>query len=146
MFSRREFLVGSGTLITMRLVNQFHTFIENHGEPFLKLPKKPSDILYVFPERNYQFGLNGDPEELLEYPDMTLLEYLVQKEGCTRPRTEDDFSELALNWGFCPEELEEQLPRDWWEGQSQDTCAKNWQIWIVLSPDSLMTDMIQREV
>ena len=47
------------------------------------------------------------------------LEYLVQKEGCTRPRTEDDFSELALNWGFCPEELEEQLPRDWWECQSE---------------------------
>jgi len=31
-------------------------------------------------------------------------------------------------------------------GQSQDSCVKNWQIWIVLSPDSLMTDTIQREV
>ena len=31
-------------------------------------------------------------------------------------------------------------------GQSQDSCVKNWQIWIVLSPDSGMFVMMQEEV
>ena len=39
MYSRREFIIGTGGLITMSVLDRYITYIENHGEPLVEAPK-----------------------------------------------------------------------------------------------------------
>ena len=67
MITRRAFLIGSATTVTLSLVDKYYSFIENHGEPLIEAPKNPSSILYAFPDQDYQLALDGDPWDI-EFP------------------------------------------------------------------------------
>ena len=111
MVTRRAFLIGSAATITLSLVDKFYTFIENHGEPLIQAPKNPSGVLYVYPDRDYQLGLNGDPWKI-DFPYASWQEYLVEEQGYDNPTKLSDFRAIYRDWGFMPSQLQEPVP---WE-------------------------------
>jgi hypothetical protein len=111
MITRRAFLIGSAATVTLSLVDKFYTFIENHGEPLIEAPKNPSRILYAFPDRDYQLGLDGDPW-VIDFPYKNWLEYIVGDCGYETPTKLSDFREICWNYGLTPSQLREPVPDD----------------------------------
>ena len=54
--TRREFLVGSTTLLTASVLDHYLSYPENHGEALLEAPKRPYDLLWVSQEWDYQIS------------------------------------------------------------------------------------------
>ena len=109
MITRRAFLIGSCASFTLTFFDKFFTYIENHGEPLIEAPDWPEDDLFVYPNRGYKFGLNGDPDEL-EFPYESWLEYLMDAKGIQRPTKMSHYREIFRNWNVQPSELAEPVP------------------------------------
>ena len=114
MYSRREFLIGTGGLITMSVLDRYISYLENHGEPLVEAPKRAGDILYVSPDADYQIGLNQNPL-CPEFPNWDRVEFLKEAWDMSYPDTPDGYRELCDEWGFTPESIKDPVPDDWWE-------------------------------
>jgi hypothetical protein len=114
MYTRREFLVGSTTLVTASVFEHYLSYLDNHGEPLLEGPKRPRDILWVSLEADYQIGLNCNPLHP-KYPDWNKIEYIKEVNGMSYPKTPSGYREFEEVWGISPENIKDPVPRDWWD-------------------------------
>ena len=114
MYTRREFLVGSSTVLTASVLDRYLSYLENHGEPLLEGPKRPRDLLWVSQYADYQIGLNCNPRAPT-YPEWNKIEYLQEVNNMSYPTTDDDFQFLADEWHMGPENLTDPVPQDWWD-------------------------------
>ena len=85
MITRRQFLVGATATVTASMLDRFHNYFERTDEPMLAAPKKQVHTLYVFPDRDLQLGLNGDPDVLPE-ERMNWLEFMEEQWGYSEPK------------------------------------------------------------
>ena len=113
MITRRSFLIGAASSFTLPMFEKFTTFFENHGEPLIEAPEKAGDILYVYPDRDFQMGLNGDPWEP-DYPMMTWREMLVEERGYENPTKLSHFRKIRWEWNVSPSMIDEVIPEDFW--------------------------------
>ena len=113
MYSRREFIVGIGKLITLSLLDHYLSYIENHDEPLINNPKQVNDTLYVSCNNDYQIGLNQDPL-IPTFPDWNCIEFLDKAWGTTYPKTLEGYRELYDDWSLTPETENDPVPDDWW--------------------------------
>ena len=113
MYSRREFIVGTGKLITLSLLDRYLSYIENHDEPLINNPKQVNDTLYVSCNNDYQIGLNQDPL-IPTFPDWNCIEFLDKAWGTTYPKTLEGYRELYDDWSLTPETENDPVPDDWW--------------------------------
>ena len=130
MHSRREFLVGTGRLITLSVLEHYLTYIENHDEPLIRAPKRAGDILYVAPGADYQIGLNHHPF-LPDYPDWNCIEFLEKAWGTTYPKTPEGYRELYDDWSLTPETETDPVPDDWWS-EYLDRCGPSAEAYYLL--------------
>ena len=114
MYSRREFLVGTGRLITLSVLEHYLSYLENHGEPLIEAPKRAGDILYISPDADYQIGLNQNPL-CPKFPDWNTVEFLKEAWDYSYPETPDGYRELYDDWGIAPENLKDPVPDSWWD-------------------------------
>ena len=112
MISRRSFLIGAGSTMTLSLINKFNWHLENKGVPFIDAPTKPRSILYVYPEREFQIGLDGDP--WAQPPTPTWAEFLVNSLGERQPSTLSDFRNLYEEHNVLPSQLNEPCNEEYW--------------------------------
>ena len=103
MITRRKFLVGAGSALTLPIVDKFIWHIDNKGQPLIEKPSNPGQVLYVNRDYDYQINL-GRPLE--EYPTATWREFLVDKLGYKTPTTLSQFRELYYDYGMKPRELD----------------------------------------
>lgn len=111
MITRRAFLIGAGSTLTMPLLNKFEWHIENLGRPFIEATKHTSSTLYVYPDRDFQIGLDGDPWAP-NFPAMTWRQLFVDEWGFLPETERMSIEEYAADWGLEPLELDEEIPYD----------------------------------
>ena len=111
MITRRSFIIGAASALTLSLVDKFINYADKHGEPMILAPKRPGDILYAFPSRDFQLGLNGDPWKL-DNPDMTWRQFLVELFNYPNPVKLNQFKEIECDWGIKPTMLDEPVPSE----------------------------------
>jgi len=77
MITRRSFLIGTLGVgfIPPTFLQKATSFLENHNEPLLVLPKNPVNTLYVDTDSSYEFLLN---QPSWDVPVMTYEEYFDQ--------------------------------------------------------------------
>lgn len=77
MITRRSFLIGTlgAGFIPPTFLQKAVSFLENHSEPLLVLPKKPISKLYVDTDCDYEFRLD---QKFWDVPVMTYDEYFDQ--------------------------------------------------------------------
>lgn len=113
MISRRSFLIGAGGFLTLSLIERYLAFLENHGEPLIEAPRNPDQVLYVYPDREFDMGFNADPWGV-EIPDITWEEYLIEIDGYDKPTTLSDFRKILRYEGLFPSELKQHVPEYVW--------------------------------
>ena len=77
--SRRQFLLGTAAgLVLPSFYERALSYFENHGEPMLITPKRPTEVLYAcseFTEEGFQLNL-GNPHDVYP-PEMTIREFCI---------------------------------------------------------------------
>jgi len=111
MITRRTFLIGVGTTLTLPLVDRFADHIASFGEPILVPPKEHSGVLYVYPDRDLQIGLNGDPWVL---PPISWREFLTDRLDMEIPSDPEEFEQIEYDWGVTPSQLDEDVDPEIW--------------------------------
>jgi hypothetical protein len=53
MLGRRTFLVGTGTALTLSIVDRYRNFLENNEIPLLENPRRTDQTLYALPNEIY---------------------------------------------------------------------------------------------
>lgn len=111
MFSRRAFLIGAGTALTLPVVKKFQWFIEQHDRPLIEVPENPIETLYVYRDFDYQIDLGAYVDEL---PSITWRQFLTDYQGEEIPTKLSEFRDLYENWGIRPRDLDTECPSDRW--------------------------------
>ena len=115
MITRRAFLIGSGGLLTAGLVLKYETYLENVGRPLIQTPKRPHDVLYVYPDNEYQICLGPNPleprvptwrEALRRYADLDV--------DWTKPLQAADYREIHEEYCIRPDQLDDEADWDWY--------------------------------
>lgn len=137
MITRRAFLIGAATALTLPLVDRFKNHIARHGEPLLVQPKESSGVLNIYPDRDFQIGLNGDPWDC---PTVTWREYLEDYRGEQIPTTLDGFRELRANYDLWPSQVDETMPPElfvdsWGTSRSPNAMAYHYLNDLDLGPE-----------
>ena len=56
MITRRTFLIGAGSALTLSIVDKFVWHLDNKGLPLIHKPENPSEVLFV--DRAYDYEIN----------------------------------------------------------------------------------------
>ena len=105
MITRRQFLIGAGSTLTLPLVNKFVLYLEYKGAPLIEAPSNPNDILYVNLDEDYSIELGKFPDEI---PTLTWREFLFERLGYEYPKRLSDFRQLYEEWGVKPHEFDDE--------------------------------------
>jgi hypothetical protein len=103
MITRRSFLIGVGSALTLPIVDKFVWHLDNNGLPLIERPSDPSKVLIVNRGDNYRIDLGRAPDE---YPTATWREFLVDKLGHPNPTTLSQFRQLYYDYGIKPRDLD----------------------------------------
>jgi hypothetical protein len=103
MITRRKFLIGAGSALTLPTVNKFIWHIDSKGHPLIEKPSNPRKTLFVDQFDDFRIDLGREPEE---YPTATWREFLVDKLGYKTPTTLSQFRDLYNEFGLKPRELD----------------------------------------
>jgi hypothetical protein len=103
MFTRRAFLIGMGTALTLPVVDRFRWFIETYDRPLIEPPPSPVETLYVYPEYDYEIFLGPIADEL---PEITWRQFITEVRGEPEPTTLSAFRDLYESWGLRPRDLD----------------------------------------
>jgi hypothetical protein len=102
MITRRSFLVGAGSTLTLSTVDKFIWHIDNKGNPLIETPKGRSKVLYVSKGDDFRIDLGRAPDK---YPTATWRKFLVNKLGHENPTSLSQFREIYHNYGIRPCDL-----------------------------------------
>ena len=145
MITRRHFLVGAGAAVTVSLLDKFHNYFERTNEPMLIAPKEHVRTLYVYPERDFQMGMGGDPWTL---PDerMTWLEFMNDQWGIEEPSSLSEFRAIYWETGVKPSQLRENVGdvefMEYWERGGPNGIAHRYLKGLDLGPDLVLNDEV----
>ncbi len=117
LITRRHFLIGALTGLTLPLVDRFVKYIEEFGEPLLKLPQKVENTLYINKGQDFMIGLNMDPLSV-EPPKCSLIDYLVTVRGEVAPKCAADYEYFEMEYGYEATDLDRAVPDDLWLGDN----------------------------
>ena len=118
MITRRSFFLGSAAgLILPTFYDNAISFLANHGEPLLVIPKQHESILYAVADSSYEFNF-GDP--YAGPPEISIREFYMDYRGV------DDVNLCLLEEGCEPEDLPdlENSMSTWSEWEWFDTWAR----------------------
>ena len=103
MITRRTFLIGAGSALTLSIVDKFVWHLDNKGLPLIQKPKNPSKVLFVNMAYENQINLGRPP---FDPPTGTWRELLVDALGYKNPTTLSQFRKLYDDYGVKPRELD----------------------------------------
>ena len=103
MITRRSFLIGAGSALTLTTVDKFIWHLNNNGMPLIEMPQDHNRVLYVSRGDNLRIDLGLIPDE---YPTATWREFLVDKLGLQNPTALSDFREIYYDYGIKPRDLD----------------------------------------
>jgi hypothetical protein len=131
MITRRKFLIGAGSVLTLPLLNMFTWHLENMGVPLIEAPAQPKNVIYVSAYMDYQLNLNEFPDKI---PSITWREFLFEKLGYSVPKHRRDFRRIYDEWGVMPHQFDDECEDYVWEPY---WCR-------VESPNALAYDLLDR--
>jgi hypothetical protein len=103
MITRRAFLIGAGSALTLSIVDKFVWHLDNKGKPLIEKPKDTGKVLFVHGDDDYRIDLGRTPEK---FPTVTWREFLVEKLGHPNPTTLSQFREIYYNYDIKPRDLD----------------------------------------
>ena len=112
MITRRAFLIGAGSALTLSIVDKFVWHLENKGMPLIEAPAKPKNVLYVHADWDYELNLGEVPDRL---PFMSWREFLFERLGNDEPKRLSDFRRIYEEWGVKPHQFDDELEGHIWE-------------------------------
>jgi len=113
LITRRHFLIGALTGLTLSIINRHVKYMEEFGEPLLQLPQKVENTLYINKGQDFMIGLNKDPLSV-EPPKSSLIEYLVSVHGETVPVSAADYEYFEMEYGYEATDLVAPVPETLW--------------------------------
>ena len=112
MSTRRAFLVGASSALTLPIVSKFEWFIETKGRPLIEVPKRPMDTLFVDLDSNGQITLGP---QVYDLPEITWGEYLAQYlVGGELPTCPSELQELCEDYGVEVDALDCGCDSEFW--------------------------------
>ena len=127
MITRRGFIASVSAALTLPLVNKFTWYLEKKGRPFIDAPEYPSQILRVYPDRNFQICLDGDPWDIpTQAPSWRY--YFLDCLGEEEPGSLSSFHYFFEKYGIRPTQLDKNCDElvwlDYWtRNESPDADA-----------------------
>lgn len=110
--TRRAFIVGAGSALTLPIVSKFEWFIRNEGRPLIEVPRHPVDTLFVGLYSHGQITLGP---EISSPPTITWREYLTQNEAWgDLPTRRSELREICNEYGIEPESLDSECDSEFW--------------------------------
>ena len=112
---RREFLVGSGAILTAAFVTKAEWFLEHEKRVVPLIEETPSERVLYFVNNGFDFELRLDEPEVV-LPEMTLREALENYHGVhvpDRPLRLSEWRELYHEHGVLPTALDKPADWDW---------------------------------
>lgn len=113
LFTRRQFLIGSLSGLSVLALDRFVSYFENHGEPLLEVVRKPHHILYVSKDQDFQIGLDQDPVNF-KFPKMSLMDFLVKYNNEKVPTNAAEYQYFEEEYGYYNRDLKGDVPLDLW--------------------------------
>ena len=112
MSTRRAFLVGAGSALTLPIVSKFEWFIETKGRPLIEVPRDSVETLFVDLESNGQITLGP---QVYDLPEITWGEYLAQYVvGGELPSGPSELQELCEDYGVEVDVLDCGCDSEFW--------------------------------
>jgi len=128
MITRRTFLIGAGSALTLSIVDKFVWHLDNKGVPYIQKPENPSKVLFVDRAYDYEINLGRFPDD---YPTGTWRELLVDMLGHKNPTALSQFKELYYDYGVKPHELDTE-------------CDDYYEYWCrIASPNALAYNLLE---
>ena len=123
MITRRTFLIGAASALTISAINKFKWFLDNRGSPLLEVPEEPAEILYVDLAGNFHLEL-GDITE--RGPCITWWEFFEQRGG--KPTKLSEYRSIYERYGVKPSQFDdwcedEEYDTPWYRNDSPTACA-----------------------
>ena len=112
---RREFLVGSGAILTAAFVTKAEWFLEHEKRVVPLIEENQSERVLYFVNTGFDFELRLDEPEVV-LPEMTLREALENYHGVhvpDRPLRLSEWRELYYEHGVLPTALDKAADWDW---------------------------------
>lgn len=110
--TRRAFIVGVGSALTLPIVSKFEWFIETEGRPLIEVPRHPVETLFVGLYSEGQITLGP---EIYGPPTITWREYLTQYvAGGELPRRRSELREICNEYGIEPDGLDSECDPEFW--------------------------------
>ena len=112
---RREFLVGSGAILTAAFVTKAEWFLEHEKRVVPLIEENQSERVLYFVNTGFDFELRLDEPEVV-LPEMTLREALENYHGVhvpDRPLRLSEWRELYHEHGVLPTALDKPADWDW---------------------------------
>ena len=112
---RREFLVGSGAILTAAFVTKAEWFLEHEKRVVPLIEENQSERMLYFVNTGFDFELRLDEPEVV-LPEMTLREALENYHGVhvpDRPLRLSEWRELYYEHGVLPTALDKAADWDW---------------------------------
>ena len=104
MSTRRAFIVGAGSALTLPIVSKFEWFIRNEGRPLIEVPRAPVDTLFVGLYSHGQITLGPD---VYDPPRVTWREYITENEAWGElPTCRSELREICNQYSIEPESLD----------------------------------------
>jgi hypothetical protein len=112
MFSRRGFLIGTGSLLTAAFVKDARSFVSTTHEPLLVAPPQVAQTLYWYEKAEQGFGLAlGLPED--RPPPPTWREYFIRE--AIAHETDDEACLVRGDYGIEPGHYDDPIDEWIWE-------------------------------
>ena len=112
---RREFLIGSGAILTAAFVTKAEWFLEHENRVVPLIEETASERVLYFVNTGFDFELRLDEPEVV-LPEMTLREALENYHGVhvpDRPLRLSEWRELYYEHGVLPTALDKPADWDW---------------------------------
>ena len=112
---RREFLIGSGAILTAAFVTKAEWFLEHEKRVVPLIEETPSERVLYFVNTGFDFELRLDEPEVV-LPEMTLREALENYHGVHVPDRHlrlSEWRELYYEHGVLPTALDKPADWDW---------------------------------
>ena len=112
---RREFLIGSGAILTAAFVTKAEWFLEHENRVVPLIEETPSERVLYFVNTGFDFELRLDEPEVV-LPEMTLREALENYHGVHVPDRRlrlSEWRELYYEHGVLPTALDKPADWDW---------------------------------